>query len=260
VRAPIAFVGSEVTRRVSQLGALARFFLDALGSFGTLPRAGRRVARRVLVNQIWFTALQAVPLVIVLSGLLSFLVISQAVRELGRFGATEIIGTLMVVAIVRELGPLLTALAVAGRSGTAIAAELATNKVMGEVDALEGMGIDPLHYLVLPRLGAAVVSVFCLIVLFDGVAIAAGLIAATANGMSTDRYFDLVLRSLAFGDAGVSIGKGLAFGAIIGTLPAFHGLRVGRAPTDVPIAAGRAVVGSIVAIFLCSALFVAVFS
>jgi phospholipid/cholesterol/gamma-HCH transport system permease protein len=215
------------------------------------------VAVRVAVNQIRFTAVHAIGLILLLSGLLSFLVISQAVRELGRFGATEIIGTLMVVAIVRELGPLLTALVVAGRSGTAIAAELATNKVGGEVDALEGMGIDPLHYLVLPRLGAAVVSVFCLIVVFDAVSIAAGLVAATANGMSPDRYFDIVLRSLAFGDAAVSIGKGLAFGAIIGTLPSFHGLRVRRASTEVPIAAGRAVVGSIVAIFLCSALFVA---
>jgi len=258
VRAPIAIAGREVTRRVSTLGALARFFWDALGSFATLPQAGRRVAQRVFLNQIWFTALQAVPLVIVLSGLLSFLVISQAVRELGRLGATELLGTLMVVAIVRELGPLLTALAVAGRSGTAIAAELATNKVMGEVDALEGMGIDPLHYLVLPRLGAAVVSVFCLIVLFDAVAIVAGLTAAAANGMSPDRYFDIVLRSLAFGDAAVSIVKSVAFGVIIGTLPSFHGLRVRRAATEVPIAASRSVVGSIVAIFLSSALFVAV--
>ena len=247
-----------MTRRVSQSGALARFFFDAVGSSGTLPPAGRRVAQRVLLNQIWFTALQAIPLVIVLAGLLSFLVISQAVRELGRLNATELIGTLIVVAIVRALGPLLTALAVAGRSGTAIAAELATNKVMGEVDALEGMGIDPMHYLVLPRLGAAIVSVSCLIVVFDTVAIAAGFIAAAANGMSPDRYFDIVLRSLAFGDAGLSIAKGLVFGAIIGILPSFHGLRVRRAATEVPIAASRSVVGSIVAIFLSSALFVAV--
>jgi len=219
VRAPIAAIGSEVTRRVSHVGALARFFFDAARSAGTLPRAGRRVAERVLLNQIWFTALQAVPLVIILAGLLSFLVISQAVRELGRLGATELIGTLIVVAVVRELGPLLTALAVAGRSGTAIAAELATNKVMGEVDALEGMGIDPMHYLVLPRLGAAIVSVSCLIVLFDAIAVVVGFTAAATNGMSPDRYFDIVLRSLAFGDVAQSIVKGLVFGMIASIVP-----------------------------------------
>jgi phospholipid/cholesterol/gamma-HCH transport system permease protein len=216
------------------------------------------VGLRVFANQVWFTALQAVPLIIALSGILSFLVISQAVRELGRLGATELIGTLMVVAIVRELGPLLTALSVAGRSGTAIAAELATNRVMGEVDALEAMGIDPQHYLVLPRLGAAVVSVSSLIVLFDLVAIFSGLVAAVANGMSTDRYFDVVLRSLSFADTGLSALKGVVFGAVIGTVPCFHGLKVRRAATEVPIAASRAVVTSILFIFLAAAGFVAI--
>lgn len=254
--APIAAFGSRVTRQLSHLGALARFFGVTLTAWRTLPGAGRRVALRVLVNQVWFTALQAIPLIIVLSGILSFLLISQAVRELGRINATELIGTLMVVVVVRELGPLLTALVVAGRSGTAIAAELATNRVMGEVDALEGMGIDPVHYLVLPRFAAAVVSVFGLLILFDLVAILAGLVAATSNDLSAARYFDIVLRSLTLRDTWLTIAKGLVFGLIIGIVPSFHGLRTRRAATEVPIAASRAVVTSIVAIFIGSAIFV----
>ena len=255
--APIAGLGNAITRRVSRFGALARFFSQALSAWGSLPQAGRRVTLRVFLNQVWFTALQAIPLTVILSGILSFLVISQAIRELGRLGATELIGTLIVVAIVRELGPLLTALAVAGRSGTAIATELATNKVMGEVDALEGMGIDPVHYLVLPRFLASVVSVFCLIIVFDLVAVFAGLVAAAANGMSADRYIDIVLRSLSFADAGLTLAKGVVFGLIIGTVPTFYGLAVRRAATDVPVASSGAVVVSILAIFLCSAIFVA---
>jgi phospholipid/cholesterol/gamma-HCH transport system permease protein len=210
----------------------------------------------VFLNQIWFTAVQAIPLLIVLSAILSFLLISQAVRELGRINSTELIGTLMVVAIVRELGPLLTALIVTGRSGTAIAAELATNQVMGEVQALEGMGIDPLHYLVLPRFGGAIVSVFGLIILFDLVAIFAGLVAASANGMDSVRYFEIVLRSLTLRDTWLTVAKGVVFGAVIGTVPSFHGLAVRRAATEVPVAASRAVVTSIVSIFIISALFV----
>jgi len=258
VTAPIAATGREVTRWLSQTGALARFFVSTVSSWRTLPGAGRRVAQRVFINQIWFTALQAIPLVIVLSGILSYLLINQAIRELGRINSTELIGTLMVVAIVRELGPLLTALIVAGRSGTAIAAELATNRVMGEVDALEGMGIDPQHYLVLPRFGGAIVSVFGLIILFDLVAILAGLVAASTSGnaMSSARYFEIVLRSLTFRDTWLTIAKGLVFGAIIGTVPSFHGLRVKRAATEVPIAASRAVVTSILGIFIGSAIFV----
>ena len=241
---------------MSRFGALARFLLVTIGSWRFLPPAGRSVVRRVFLNQVWFTAIQAIPLIVMLASILSFLVISQAVRELGRLGATELIGSLMVIAIVRELGPLLTALTVAGRSGTAIAAELATNKVMGEIDALEGMGIDPVHYLVLPRFLGAIVSVFGLILLFDFVAVLAGLGAAVANGMASLRYFDIVLQSITFRDVWLSVAKSIVFGMVIGTVPAFHGLRAHKAATQVPVAASQAVVASIVGIFLLSAVFV----
>lgn len=252
----VTALGQSLTRQVTLGGALARFFVHTLGAWRTLPREGRRVARRILLNQVWFTALQAIPLVMVLASILSFLVISQAVAELGRLNATEYLGTLMVVVIVQELGPLLTALIVVSRSGTAIAAELATNTVMGEVRALEGMGIDPVHYLVLPRFGAALVSVVGLMIVFDVVALAAGLVAATANDMAAVRYFDVVLRSLSTRDIGLTLAKGAVFGLIVGIVPSWHGLRVQRGPTEVPIAASRAVVVSIVGVFLAAALFV----
>ena len=258
VTAPVAALGRGMARRLARMGALARFFARTLRGWHTLPREGRRVVNRVLVNQVYFTALQAVPIIIVLSSILSYLVISQAVRELGRINATEFLGTLMVVAIVRELGPLLTALVVTGRSGTAIASELGTNTVMGEVHALEGMGIDPVHYLVLPRFGAAVISVFGLVLLFDLVAIFAGLIAASANGMSSARYFDIVLQSLTPHDVWVTVAKGALFGAIIGIVPSYYGLSVRGGPTGVPVAVSHAVVGSILFIFIWSALFVLV--
>lgn len=258
VTAPVAALGRGMARRIARMGALARFFVLILQGWATLPRAGRRVVRRVLLNQVWFTALQAIPIILVLAGILSYLVISQAVRELGRINATELLGTLMVVAIVRELGPLLTALAVTGRSGTAIATELATNSVLGEVHALEGMGIDPVHYLVLPRFLAAILSVFGLLLLFDFVAIMAGLTAATANGMSSARYFDIVLRSLTLRDVWLTVAKGTVFGAVIGVVPSYHGLAVRGGPTGVPVASSQAVVGSILLIFIWSALFVLV--
>lgn len=157
---PLTRLGGLTARRLSALGALARFGFGTTRSVLALTAAGRRMAARVAITQIRFTAVHALGLVVLLSGILSFLVISQAVYQLGRYGATDLIGTLMVVAIVRELEPLITGLAVAGRSGTAIAAELATNQVLGEVRALEGMGIDPRQYLVLPRVAGSVVSVF----------------------------------------------------------------------------------------------------
>lgn len=254
---PIARLGGDAARRLSRLGALARFALAAGRATVTLPAAGRAVAWRVARNQIRFTALQAVGLVLLLSGVLAFLVISQAVRELGRFGATDLIGTLMVVAVVRELGPLLTALAVAGRSGTAIAAELATNTVYGEVRALEAMGIDPRQYLVVPRFLGALASVFALLVVFDVAAVAAGWAAAAFNGMTGGRYMEIVLQSLTTRDIWLTVAKAGAFGLIVGLVPSYYGLAVRRAATEIPVAASRAVVSSIVGIFICSALFVA---
>jgi len=254
---PLSRIGSSTARRLSRLGALARFGFGALRASTHLTAAGRAVSLRVAINQIRFTAVNAVGLVVFLSGILSFLVISQAVRELGRYGATDFIGTLIVVAIVRELGPLITALTVAGRSGTAIAAELATNKVLGEVRALEAIGIDPRQYLVLPRFLGGLVSVFVLLIVFDVVAVSAGFAAASFNGMSGARYADIVLRSLAIKDVWLTVAKAVVFGAIVGIVPSYFGLAVRGAPTEIPIAASRATVASIVGIFVCSALFVA---
>jgi phospholipid/cholesterol/gamma-HCH transport system permease protein len=254
---PLSQLGGRAARRLSRLGALARFGFGAMGAATRLTAAGRAVAVRVAWNQVRFTALHAVGLVALLSGILSFLVVSQATRELGRVGATGLIGTLIVVAIVRELGPLLTALVVAGRSGTAIAAELATNQVLGEVRALEAMGIDPKQYLVLPRFAGSLISVFTLLVLFDFVAILAGFAAATFNGMSGSNYFKIVFESLEPRDVWLTILKALVFGVIVGVVPSYFGLAVRRAPTEIPIAASRAVVAAIVGIFTCSALFVA---
>ncbi len=256
MRELLGAIGRGTARWLAQVGALARFAFEALGSLSSLPGAGRRVAGRVLLNQLRFTALEGVGLVVLLSGILSFLVISSSIGQLGRVGATDLIGRLMVVVIVRELGPILTALAIVGRSGTAITAELATNTVLGEVRALEGLGIDPFHYLVLPRLFGSVISVTVLLVLFDVIAVFAGFLAAGSAGMSGPRYLSIVAGDLTTQDVILTVAKGIVFGAIIGTLPSFQGLSVRTGPTGIPQAVTRGTVSSIALIFICSALFV----
>ncbi len=256
--AVVAAVGRSGARRLSVLGGLARFTLRAFRAAGRLTPAGRWVTLRVLINQIRFTALQAAGLVTFLAAILSFLVISQTIRQLGRVGATDLIGTVIVVAVIRELGPLLTALIVVGRSGTAIAAEMATNRVMGEVTALEAMGIDPYIYLVLPRMLGAVVSVAALMILFDAVALASGLLAARMNGMHFPRYSGIVLATLSAKDVWLTLAKGLVFGAAVALFPSYHGLAVRAGPTEIPQAVTRGVVATIVAIFVASAVFVVI--
>jgi phospholipid/cholesterol/gamma-HCH transport system permease protein len=253
----LAAVGRGTARWLAHVGALARFAFEALASLSRLPGAGRRVAARVLFNQLRFTALEAVGLIVLLSGILSYLTISTTIAQLDKVGASELIGKLMVVAIVRELGPLLTAIAIVGRSGTAITAELATNTVLGEVRALEGMGIDPYHYLVLPRLFGCVVSVTVLMVLFDVVAIVGGFLAAALiAGMSGARYLGIVFANLTTQDVVLTVIKGVLFGLVIGLIPSYQGLSVRRGPTEIPQAVIRGTVNSLALIFVLAAIIV----
>ena len=254
--AVVAAIGHTGARQLSVLGGLARFTVRVARAAGRLTRAGRLVTLRVLVNQIRFTALQAIGLVALLSFLLSFLVMAQSAAQLGRFGALERMGTIMVVAVIRELGPLLTALIVVSRSGTAIAAEMATNRVMGEITALEAMGIDPYIYLVLPRVLGAIVSVACLMVVFDAVALVSGYIGAAQAGISLAGYKRIVLATLSAKDVWITLAKGISFGAAVALFCSYHGLAVTRGSTEIPQAVTRGVVGTIVAIFIMSALFV----
>ena len=258
--AAVAAIGRSGARQLSVLGGLARFVLHAVRAAARLTRAGRWVMLRVLINQIRFTALQAIFLVAFLAAILAFLVISQSIRQLGRFGAIDNLGTIMVVAVIRELGPLLTALIVVSRSGTAIAAEMATNRVMGEVTALEAMGIDPYIYLVLPRMLGAIVSVATLMVVFDAVALTSGFVAAATSGMSLNRYTSIVLKTLSAGDVWLTLAKGIFFGAAVALFCSYHGLAVKAGPTEIPQAVTRGVVATIVAIFIMSALFVVIAS
>ena len=124
--------------------------------------------------------------------------------------------------------------------------------------ALEAMGIDSRQYLVLPRFFGSLVSVFVLLVVFDVVAVSAGFAAARFNGMVAGRYFEIVLQSLALKDVWLTVAKAVTFGLIVGLLPAYFGLAVRGAPTEIPVATSRATVTSIVGIFLCSALFVVI--
>lgn len=256
----VAAIGETGARQLSVIGGLARFVLRLVRAASRLTRAGVLVTLRVLINQIRFTALQATGLVTLLAALLSFLVIAQSANQLGRFGALERIGTIMVVAVIRELGPLITALIVVSRSGTAIAAEMATNRVMGEVTALEAMGIDPYIYLVLPRFLGAIVSVACLMVVFDAVALVSGYIGAATVGMSITGYATIVLATLSPVDVWITVLKGFFFGAAVPLFCCYHGLAVTAGPTEIPQAVTRGVVGTIVAIFILSAVFVVVTS
>lgn len=232
--------------RVSFLGAVIRSAMD-------YPVTTRSLGLRILINQVRFTAVQALPFLSMIALVIGVTVIVQAHAQAARFGLSEVLGRILVTVVVQELGPLLTAIVVIARSGTAIAAELATNGVMGETEALEAMGVDPLQYLVVPRVVGGAVSVALLTIYFDAVTLGGGaVVAALLGGVSAAEYASSLRLALTLGDLWITLLKGAIFGAGVAMLCSQEGLLGGRKPTDIPQCATRGVVASILFVFLVS--------
>jgi phospholipid/cholesterol/gamma-HCH transport system permease protein len=158
----------------------------------------------------------------------------------------ELIGRVLVAVVLRELAPLITAIVVAGRSGTAIATELGNMKVNSEVLALSSLGIDPVRYVVLPRMVGCIVSVFALMIYFSIVSLSAAFaIGILSSGASLSSFQQGVAGSVMPHDLALFFLKGIGLGLIVGWLSCHFGLEVKSSPTEVPQMASRAVVMSL---------------
>src|SRR5512133_2026101 len=256
---------------LAQLGAPVRGFLEFLGDqahlvlrtlrSGLALRAGQLAAVGGQTGlQIRFTGLDAGMLVAGTALLLGAVTLIQAFSQLSGLGAENYIGTLMVLIVLRELGPLLTAVLVIGRSSTAIAAELGAMQLNGEVDALAAHGVDPYQYLLLPRWLGVLVSVFALVVFFDAAALGGGfLVARLKYGITWAFFMASVRQALSNLDFAATLLKIFFFSGAI-TFHACHfGLRVQRSQTEIPQAVTRTVVSALVAVFILDGLIAALF-
>lgn len=235
---------------LGSLAALARFF----------SRQGFRAAARVTMQQVYFTGLEALPFLSLLGLLLGSTVLVQALPQLQGVGAGGLIGKILVIAVVRELGPIITAMVVLTRSGTAMAAEMATNRVTGQVEALEAMGVDVFHYLIAPRVLGSMVAMFCMIVYFDTVALVGGfLVASVQLTMPIPVYLEQIGDSLQPLDLYISLSKGILFGLVASLFTCYHGLRARRAPFEVPMVARSGVIQAMFFVFVSSAVISTVF-
>lgn len=215
--------------------------------------AGRQVLVRATLRQILFTGFDAVTLTALLGAVVGVLVIVQSAQSLPDIGLAESMGKLLVLLIMKELGPVLVAFVVAARSGTAIAAELATMKVRGEIDGLTGVGVDPLVYLVFPRIVGVATAVISLTVVFVTTAFFAGFgfAAVSRAALTLESLFSTLFRAMAPQDIALMIAKSAAMGVAIAGVCATRGLSAGTSSTDVPVATLRAVVS---ALFACIAI------
>ncbi len=242
--------GRRYLDRTRFVGALLRAALD-------YPAAARPLGWRIVLDQIRFTAVQALPLLSVVALAIGAIVITEVHAQAAQLGLGEVLGGILTTVVVREVGPLLTAVLVIGRSGTAITAELATYSVLGESESLEALGVDMLQYHVLPRILAMAVSVAVLTVWFDTVVLLGGSVVAVLAGgaVSLADYAASVRLALTPADLWLTLLKSGLFGTGIAILSSYEGLLGGRKSTDIPQCVTRGVVASLLFVVLLATVF-----
>ncbi|MCU0609993.1 MAG: ABC transporter permease [Chitinispirillaceae bacterium] len=236
--------GASAMQTGSNLLAMVRLFLGATGILFRSSRTSFGSLSSQMSRQMLYTGVEAFGLVSIIALICGSTIVMQAMTNMPRFGVSEYFGKILVITVVRELGPFFTSLVVIGRSGAALAAYIGTMRVNKEIAALEVMGIDPLKFLVVPALASMVGAIVCLNVYFDIVAIIGGLLAAQLTVHIPLGIFLLkVLDALTAPDILISTVKSCVFGIIIATVSCHSGFAV-RTIRGVPGAAINSVVGS----------------
>ncbi|HAV63053.1 MAG TPA: hypothetical protein DCY13_11895 [Verrucomicrobiales bacterium] len=253
--APLGRLG-QWTRDYVMEGLQSLAVLGAVLVLACQPRQWRRTVRSVFARQLLFTGVRSARFAAVLATLAGVLVVVQASLWLGRVGLSQMSPPLLVAVLVRELGPLLAGLLVIVNSGSAMATELGLMKLRGEVRVLQAQGLEPLPYLVMPRVLAAGISSLCLSVLFIAVAFASGFVFEALLldvRMDATIFAAEVLGALRPADALTVFTKGTLPGLFIGVICTTAGLNAGPTVTGVPTACRRALVRSVAVLFVISA-------
>jgi len=238
----------QLTRVLEGIGSTLQLLVRTLSYVPTLPRQFGR-----FIEQCYLIGYTTLPIVAILSFFIGSVLALQAGYSMQNFGAKQFIGTLVGLSMARELGPVMVAILLAGRVGSAIAAELASMKVYQEVDALITMNIPPARMLVLPRLAATVVMVPVLAIIANLVGWFGGAIVAKyTNFIAIDppAYFAAMRRFMHFHDVVNGLVKAEVFGFGVVLVCCNIGLNTRGGPREIGAAVTRAVVVSLILILV----------
>ena len=216
------------------------------------PRHWPATVRNVLARQVLFTGVEAARFIALTGLICGVSIVLQAQVWLQRFGQSRMLGPILAALVVRELGPLLTNLVILGRSGTAIASELASMRVSRQIHLLDSQGLDPFIYLVMPRAVGVAISTFCLTLIFILVSLASGFLTGLLAGVGNAGplvFAQQVAQALKPVDLPALLGKTLLPGLLVGVLCCEAGLSVNRDLAEIPRATTLGQVRSLMAIF-----------
>ena len=249
------------------VGQEIALFVRALMSLFNKSRSFKTDSRNIIL-QTFFTGVEIFPILFVVATLFGTVVIIEVITMMGKMGFDDVVGGLMVVVIIRELGPILTAFLIAGRSGSSLTTYIGGMVINSEVDALATMGVDPVRYLVMPGLIGGAIATFIMNIVFSTSAICAGYlmtkiaIALTGNALNLQLTWDYlsteILKALTFTDFIFIVVKPIVFGCIITTNACYQAMNIPRDIRQVPKATGRSVIKSFFYI-VCADVFLSLF-
>ena len=253
-------VGANTLDGLSYIGSLASLVGRAAYFTIVAPFQGRPVRLQRAISQSMDVGVRALPILSLITFFMGMILALQAAYELRMFGAISEVATAVAVSMSRELGPLITAIVVIGRSGSAFAAELGTMKVSEEIDALETMAISPIRFLVAPRFLAMMVMLPCLTITANVMGVLGGaLFGVTQADFTFLRYIRASVDSLYLRDVTTGLMKSVMFGITIAAVGCLEGLSTGSGAEQVGRSTTRAVVMSIFLVVLVDLFFTALF-
>lgn len=256
----VAQIGESVTDALAYLGSLAT--LGGRAAYYTFvgPFQGRPLRLQRAVSQAMEVGVRALPILSLITFFIGLILALQAAYELRKFGAIDLVATAVAISMTRELGPLITAIVVIGRSGSAFAAEIGTMKVTEEIDALETMAISPVHFLVTPKFLAMMIMLPCLTIWANTMGIlGGGLFGVLQADFTLKRYVLTSVDALFLRDVTTGLMKSVMFGITITAVGCFEGLSTGAGAEQVGKSTTRAVVVSIFLVVLVDLVFTGLF-
>ena len=241
------------------LGQLCALFFKAIASLFSRSRNFKTDSRNIIM-QTFFTGVEIFPILFVVATLFGTIVIIEVISMMGKMGFSDVVGSLIVVVIVRELGPILTAFLIAGRSGSSLTTYIGSMVINSEVDALATMGVDPIRFLVMPGLIGGCIALFVMNIFFSASAICVGFlvtkgaVALSGNMLNIQLTWSYlsheILSAISMMDFVFIIVKPLVFGAIITTNACYQALNITRDVRQVPKAVSRSVIKSFLYVVL----------
>lgn len=253
-------IGDATLDGLAYVGDLARLTGGVARAVFIEPFRGRKFSMTRVMHQAMAIGVEALPIVSLISFFVGTILALQGAYQLRKLGAMQLVADAVAVVMTRELGPLMTAIMVIGRSGSAFAAEIGTMKVNEEIDALETMALEPVHFLVVPKFLAMILMMPCLTTWADFMGVlGGGFFGVTNAGFTWGSYLQETLKALVLRDIVTGLIKSVMFGVVITAVGCQEGFQTGLGSEEVGRSTTSAVVKSIFLVIVVDLIFTAIF-